>query len=159
MKKRHVKDLLGFSETWHLFAEGCLRNRHFHEQVFAHGPKCLVCDRSFSKKDGELTSKIEKHHNDYLWTCIGSLLPDDHQDIYRTSFKGEFPKVPDCRQCQIDNPEHFEGCLKRIFPVHAACHEHVHGKEKHLYDGLRSQLKNQFYTAARSWVPVEFYFD
>ena len=126
---RHVAKIFGDDVRWRRFAEGCLRNRYFHEEVFLRGPKCLPCGRHFNKKDAAVTSKIEKHHADYLRLCIGSPLPPDHDDIYRPAVKGEFDEVPDCRRCREENYEYFEGCLKRIYPVHASCHGRIHEKD------------------------------
>ena len=123
MRKKHARQVYDADvDRWRLYAEGCLRNRYFHEEVFLREPKCLPCDRKFSKSEGKVTSKIEKHHADYLRICTGALLPDDHDDIYRPAVKGEIDQVPDCRRCHAENYEYFEGCLKRIYPVHGACH-------------------------------------
>ena len=106
-------------------------------------------------------STIEKHHNDYLHLCqhTGPLLPDDHDDIYRPAVNGELDQVPDCRQCHRDNPAHFEACLKRIYPVHSTCHERIHDKERYFIQKASEELQSQFHTAARSWVPEDFYLD
>ena len=53
-------------------------------------------------------------------------------DIYRPVKNNEFPHVPDCRQCKADNPEYYEGCIKKIFPVHHQCHKDIHEVEKNI---------------------------
>lgn len=97
VKKRHAAALHGDADWWRLFAEGCLRNRYFHERIFKRGPKCLACDRAFNKEEAKVQSKIEKHHNCYLRECIGNLLPAGDDDIYRDAAEGEFDQVPDCQ--------------------------------------------------------------
>jgi len=155
MIKRHVAMLCAsIDDEWRLFSEGCLRNRYFRDHVIKRGPKCMACDR---KRDDR--SKIEQHHGCYLRNCIGALLPEGSEDLHRAPRPDEFPGVPDCRQCHIDNPDYFQGCIDKIYPVHAACHGRIHEKERSLRGQAADDLKTQFYTAARSWVPVEFYDD
>ena len=160
VRKKHAAEIYATDhDRWRLFAEGCLRNRYFHEEVFMRGPKCLPCDRRFNKKEASVASKIEKHHADYLRVCIGPLLPNDHEDIYRPAVKGEIDQVPDCRRCHEENFDYFEGCLKRIYPVHGFCHGRIHDKERHFVKKAQAKLKDDFYQAARSWVPTDFYLD
>lgn len=147
VKKRHAAALYGASERWRLFAEGCLRNRYFHERIFQRGPKCLGCDKKFNREEAKIQSKIEKHHNCYMRECIGSLLPDGHYDIYRDVSGDESDEVPDCRRCEIDNPEYFEGCLKRIFPVHGECHGDIHEIEQWRNRKLKKTLMAEFHAA------------
>lgn len=147
MVKRHVATVYAHvNDQWRLFAEGCLRNRYFHEEVFLRGPRCLACERQFNRQECQVRSKIEKHHNDYLHLCqyTGPLLPKDHDDIYRPATKDEFDQVPDCRQCHMDDPAKFEACLKRIYPVHSSCHERIHDKERHFNQKARQDLQIQF---------------
>ena len=103
--KRHVARLCAsIDDEWRLFSEGCLRNRYFRDQVLKRGPKCMACDRKLDDR-----SRIEQHHNDYLWSCIGDILPDGSEDLHRKPRAEEFPSVPDCRACHAANPKHFEG--------------------------------------------------
>lgn len=147
VRKRHVLPIYKDHETeWKLFAEGALRNRVFHDAVMHRGNKCLACRQSL------ITGKtkyphIEKHHHCYLRLCTGNILPDDSGDIYREAQKTEFPHVPDCRQCKANSPEYFEGCIKKIFPVHGKCHSHIHEVEKVLLDRLRAIFRNDFVQA------------
>ncbi len=142
--KRHVAMICAsIDDQWRLFSEGCLRNRYFRNQVLKRGPKCMACTRKLDER-----SRIEQHHNDYLWTCIGSLLPEDSADINRRPTADEYPQTPDCRQCHSDNPEHFEECRKRIYTVHASCHERIHEKERYFRGIARENLKSQFRNAA-----------
>ena len=62
-------------------------------------------------------------------------------DIYRPVKNNEFPHVPDCRQCKADNPEYYEGCIKKIFPVHHQCHKDIHGVEKNHFTKLSKKTK------------------
>lgn len=140
MIKRHVAKLHESSnEQWRLFAEGCLRNRYFRDYIIDRSIKCLACGKKHTDK-----SRIEQHHNDYLWNCIGNILDENSPDIQRKAVKGEFPHVPDCRQCRIDNPEHFNECQKRIYGVHAACHERIHDKERYFRTKAAEKLKGDF---------------
>ena len=127
VRKWHVLPIFKDHETaWKLFAEGALRNKVFHDDVMGRGKKCLACKRCFNHEDAGVSSRIEKHHHCYLRLCIGQILPEDSEDIYRTVKNGGFPHVPDCRQCKIDHHEYYEGCIKKIFPVHRQCHEDIH---------------------------------
>lgn len=127
VRKHHVPPIYKDHETaWRLFAEGALRNRIFHDDILNRGKKCLACDRQFSTGKKRHSTRIEKHHHCYLRLCLGNMLPDKSGDIYRPSRNGEFPHVPDCGQCKVDNPEYYEGCIKKIFPIHSQCHEDIH---------------------------------
>ena len=140
MIKRHVARLcFPINDEWRLFSEGCLRNRFFRELVLKRKPKCKACNRSFDDR-----SRIEQHHNDYLWACTGEILPDDSPDIHRAPMPQEYPKVPDCRRCFKENPEQFRGCQERIFPVHAACHERIHDKERYFRNKAKQELLDSF---------------
>lgn len=131
VKKRHALEIFAAVEApWRLFAGGCLRNSYFHDQVLTRGPKCLACKRRFNHADAATQSKIEKRHNSYTRLCIGPLLPAVADDIYREASKGKFAGVPDCRQCRKDNPDYFEGCLKKVLPVHGECHGDLHELER-----------------------------
>ncbi len=140
MIKRHVADLCApFDEQWRLFSESCLRNKFFREIALKRSPKCKACDRSFDKR-----SRIEQHHNDYLWACIGETLPDDSPDIHRSAVENEYKQVPDCRRCFKETPDQFRGCQSRIFPVHAACHERIHDKERYFRRKAKQELLEAF---------------
>jgi len=142
--KRHVAQLcFAINDEWRLFSEGCLRNRYFRGQVLKRSTKCRACERKL-----DTNSRIEQHHNDYLWSCIGSLLPENSDDVHRKPRAEEFPDIPDCRQCHIDNPDHFQECVKRINGIHAACHERVHSKERYFRDKSRENLIEQFNVAS-----------
>ena len=140
MIKRHVAMICAsIDDQWRMFAEGCLRNRYFRDEALKRHPKCKACNKGF-----DASSRIEQHHNDYLWTCIGSPLPEDSPDIHRKARPHEFPEVPNCRQCHKDNPEHFAACQSRIFPVHAACHELIHDKERYFRSRDKEELLQAF---------------
>jgi len=157
IKKIHATEIYATAQQqWKLFAEGCLRNRYFHEQVLKRGPKCLACKRKFNHANATTQSKIEKHHNSYTRLCLGPLLPAGHEDIYRKASKGEFQDVPNCRQCRKDNPEYFEGCLKIVFPVHGECHGDIHELERYYRKKRRKQLLADFRAAGKSWLPMSF---
>jgi hypothetical protein len=145
VRKRHAPPIYKTHETqWRLFAEGALRNKVFHDDVIGRGNKCLVCDRQFNDGKASVSSRIEKHHHCYLRLCIGSILPEKSEDIYRPAKNREFQYVPDCRQCKTNNPEYYEGCIKKIFPVHHKCHENIHEVEKNLFARLSTNLQKSF---------------
>jgi len=145
MRKRHVLPIYSNHETeWRLFAEGALRNRIFHDDVMNRGSKCLACNRHFNHKKAVVSSKIDKHHHCYMRLCIGNILPDNSEDIYRPIKNNEFPHVPDCRTCKTNNPEYYEGCIKKIFPVHHQCHRHIHEVEKFWFNKLGKKLLSNF---------------
>jgi len=157
MIKRHVAMLCAsIDDEWRWISEGCLRNRYFRSQVIARNAKCTACQR---KRDDR--SRIEQHHVCYLNVCrhAGPLLPADSPDVHRKPRAGEHPDIPDCRACHAQSPENFNECLKRIEPVHAACHERIHDKERYFRTRAKEDLQSQFYDAARSWVPADFYLD
>ena len=140
MIKRHVAQVCEpIDHHWRLFSESCLRNRFFRERVIKRHPDCKACGRKLDSR-----SRIEQHHNDYLWACTGAILSDDHPDIHRAPVKGEYPYVPDCRKCFAENPEQFRGCQQRIFPVHAACHERIHDKERFFRTNAKQSLLDDF---------------
>lgn len=140
MIKRHVARMCAsIDDRWRLFAEGCLRNRYFREEALKNHPSCAACNRTFDE-----TSRIEQHHNDYLWSCTGEILDEDSPDIHRKARAEEFPQVPDCRSCHLKNPDQFKACQKRIFPVHAACHERIHEKERYWRTKDREDLIEAF---------------
>lgn len=145
IRKHHVSMLYTNYETeWRVFAEGSLRNKVFHDDVLNRGDKCLVCDKTLSTANPKKISHIEKHHHCYMRLCTGNILPDNSDDIYRKARKTEFPLVPDCRQCKIDNPRYYAGCIKKIFPVHRKCHGKIHKLEKNLFGRLTDKLKRDF---------------
>jgi len=149
IKKRHAAVIYqAVEDQWRLFAEGCLRNRFFHERVFGRGSKCLACDRRFNRKDAAVHSKIQKHHRCYSRICTGQLLSENSEDIYRPAVEGEIDAVPDCRQCSIENPEYFAGCLKRIYPVHGECHEDIHELERYFVKKKKWKLLEHFNSAS-----------
>ncbi len=149
MRKRHVPLIFRNHKTeWKLFAEGALRNKVFHDDVINRGNKCLACNRRFNHKKSVVSSKIDKHHHCYVRLCIGNILLDKSEDIYRTANNGEFPHVPDCRQCKTNNPEYYEGCIKKIFPVHHQCHGHIHEVEKFRFNKLGKKLLSGFRLAS-----------
>lgn len=133
---------------WQLFAEGALRNRVFHDDVMYRGKTCLACNRHFNHEHAAVSSKIDKHHYCYLRLCIGSILPEDSEDIYRPAKKEEHPSVPDCRQCTTSDPEYYAGCIRKIFPVHHRCHTHLHEREKFWFSALGKKLLCRFHSAA-----------
>ncbi|MBX3617107.1 hypothetical protein [Nitrosomonas sp.] len=144
VRKRHVLPIYKDHETqWKLFAEGALRNQVFHDEVMHRGNKCLACDQLLTTGKTKYPH-IEKHHHCYLRLCAGNILPDDSSDIYREVRNAEFPHVPDCRQCKVNNPEYFEGCIKKIFPVHGKCHGHIHEVERYRFDKLAEKLQRDF---------------
>lgn len=145
LRKRHMLPIYRAHETpWRLFAEGALRNRIFHDDVINRGKKCLACDRRFNDDKAAVSSRIEKHHHCYVRLCIGDTLPEESSDIYRRTKNSEFPHVPDCRQCKVNNPEYYEGCIKKIFPVHSECHEDIHEVEKHRFTKLAKKILTDF---------------
>ena len=140
MVKRHVAMMCAsIDDQWRLFSEGCLRNRYFRDEALKRSPKCRACNKAFDSG-----SRIEQHHNDYLWSCIGTPLSENSPDIHRAPRPQEYPRVPDCRSCHAANPEHFEACQKRIFPVHAACHELIHEKERYFRNTAKTELLTEF---------------
>lgn len=144
MIKRHVAPLcLPINHEWRLFSEGCLRNRFFRSEVLKSTQNCPACSRKHNQR-----SRIEQHHNDYLWSCIGPLLPPDSDDVHRKPTADEYPDIPDCRACKVNNPAHFAQCLKRIHPVHANCHERIHAKERYFRKRDSQNLLDQFAYAA-----------
>lgn len=146
VRKRHVLPIYKDHKTeWKLFAEGALRNKVFHGDVLNRGSKCLACGQKLITGKTKYP-QIEKHHHCYLRLCTGMTLPDDSDDIYREAKSAEFPHVPDCRHCKATNPDYFEGCIKKIFPLHGKCHGHIHEVEKVLFDKLSEKLKADFYS-------------
>ena len=135
-------------ERWQLFAEGCLRNRYFHQQTFSNRPNCMACSKRFNRDEAKVKSRIEKHHHIYLRLCVGQVLDAESDDIYRDPVKGEFDQVPDCRRCHQENPEYFEGCRKAIYPVHASCHEQIHDLEAFFIEKRRGALLKAFHSVA-----------
>lgn len=149
IRKRHALMIFKNDEAqWRLFAEGALRNKVFHDDVIHRGKTCLACSRHFNHEHAAVSSKIDKHHHCYLRLCIGRVLPEDSEDIYRPAQNGENSPVPDCRQCKTNNPEYYAGCLKKIFPVHHRCHTHIHEREKVVFDTLNKKLLSRFHSAA-----------
>jgi len=145
IRKRHVLPIYSNHETeWKLFAEGALRNKVFHDDVINRGNKCLSCNRHFNHDHATVSSKIDKHHHCYVRRCIGNILPEASVDIYRQARNNEFPHVPDCRTCKTENPEYYEGCIKKIFPVHHQCHSHIHKVEKFWFNKLGKKLLSCF---------------
>lgn len=145
VRKRHVLPIYKDHETaWKLFAEGALRNRVFHEDILGRGKKCLACKRRFNDGKVSISFRIEKHHQCYLRLCIGNVLPEDSDDIYRPVRNREFQFAPDCRQCKANNPDYYEGCIKKIFPVHSRCHANIHKVEKYLFAHLAINLHKNF---------------
>ncbi len=145
IRKRHVPPIFRNHETqWKLFAEGALRNRVFHDDVIRRGKSCLACNRHFNQEHATISSKIDKHHHCYVRLCIGNILPENSEDIYRPTRNTEFSHVPDCRTCKTDNPEYYEGCIKKIFPVHHQCHRHIHEVEKFRFIKLGKKLLSGF---------------
>lgn len=145
VRKHHVHDIYIANEAeWKLFAEGALRNKVFHEDVINRGNMCLSCDKSLSVKRTKTLFKIDKHHHCYMRLCIGNVLPENSKDIVRAHQNGEYSYVPDCRQCKSINPEYYEGCIKKIFPVHHVCHKHTHELEKILFKNLGNKLLFSF---------------
>lgn len=133
---------------WRLYAEGCLRNRRFHEAIFERGSKCLVCDKPILGKDGKRVKQCDKHHNDYLRLCIGWPLDEGHNDEIRPIEGREFYQVPDCASCEEQDPEYFAGCVNKVFPVHRHCHGRIHEVEKQLREGQHAAYKQAFTLAA-----------
>jgi hypothetical protein len=89
---------------------------------------------------GLISSRIEKHHHCYLRLYIGQILPEDSRDIYGLVKSGKFLHVPDCRQCKIDHPEYYEGCIKKysLFTANAM------RMESHLFVKLFEKMRNHF---------------
>lgn len=145
VRKHHVHDIYIANEAeWKLFAEGALRNKIFHEDVINRGKMCLACDKSLKNKRTKTLFKIDKHHNCYMRLCIGNVLPENSKDIVRPQQNDEYSYVPDCRQCKSINPEYYEGCIKKIFPVHRQCHRRIHELEKILFKNLGKKLSSSF---------------
>ncbi len=144
VRKRHVFTIFKSQKiAWKLFAEGALRNKVFHDDVLNRGNKCLACGQPLiNEKTKHL--HIEKHHHCYIRLCTGTILSDESNDIYREAKNSEFPHVPDCRRCKATNPDYYEGCIKKIFPVHSKCHGHIHEIEKILFDKLEKKLRCDF---------------
>ena len=94
--------------------------------------------------EASVQSKIEKHHNCYLRLCTGELLPEGHEDEYRPPSEREYPLTPDCRRCAQDNPDYFKGCVAKVFPVHAECHEDIHELEAYFVKKKRKGLLRWF---------------
>lgn len=148
IRKRHVPSIFNNHETeWKLFAEGALRNKVFHDDVIHRGNTCLACNRHFIHEHAAVSSKIDKHHRCYVRLCIGNILPEGSDDIYRPAQKGKFSPVPDCRQCKASNPAYYAGCIKKIFPVHHHCHEQIHEREKFWFNMLSKKLLSDFRSA------------
>ena len=144
VRKRHVPPIYKTHETeWRLFAEGALRNKVFHDDVLNRGSKCLACGQSLIHGKTKYL-QIEKHHHCYLRLCTGNILPGDSSDIYRAAKNAEFAQVPDCRNCKANNPDYYEGCIKKIFPVHSKCHGHIHEVEKVLFGRLERKLFSDY---------------
>lgn len=141
VRKRHARPIFNNQIAWRLFAEGALRNWVFHEGVMHRGTKCMACNHHFNNGKTTHHSHIEKHHHCYLRLCIGDILPEDSEDIYRPTKNGEFEHVPDCRKCKMDNPEYYQGCVKKIFPVHGECHEDIHELEKWFFKKLSKNIR------------------
>lgn len=116
----------------------------FHDDVLGREQKCLAYNRRFNNDKAAVSSRNEKHHHYYLRLCIGDILPDDSNDIYRLVKSDEFPYVPNCHQCKVDNPDYYEGCIKKIFPVHSQCHKDVHEVEKYLFTRVGKKLLADF---------------
>lgn len=151
VRKHHVSMLYTNYETeWRVFAEGSLRNKVFHDDVLNRGDKCLVCNKSLGTANSNKTSHIEKHHHCYMRLCTGKILPENSYDIYRKASKTEFPLVPDCRQCKIDNPKYYIGCIKKVFPVHRKCHCKIHKVEKYLFEKLGKKLQRAYVLASEN---------
>ena len=145
MRKRHVLPLYSDHKIeWKLFAEGALRNKVFHDDVINRGNKCLACNRHFNHEHAAVSSKIDKHHHCYVRLCRGNILPEGSEDIYRPARNTEFPHVPNCRTCKTENPEYYEGCIKKIFPVHHQCHGRIHEVEKFRFNKLGKKLLSSF---------------
>lgn len=134
------------NEAWRLFSEGCLRNKRFHEAIYERGHNCLVCDKLIRAKK---TKQTDKHHNDYLRLCTGYILQNGDDDIQREATNKDYPRVPDCRNCEDNNPEYFAGCVARVFPVHHACHGKIHELETRLTAASRGKLLKAFNQSAQ----------
>jgi predicted GIY-YIG superfamily endonuclease len=74
---------------------------------------CTVCGMPLWKR------QLVVHHMDYAHQC-------DWAGTVHVKVAGKHVEVPDCGDCQQDDPARFEGCSRRLQLLHRGCHAEFH---------------------------------
>lgn len=76
--------------------------------------KCSCCHTDINKELYVL------HHRTYNYLCMNTKTID-------TKDGSQYPIVPDCESCSVDNPKRFKDCMSKLDYVHQSCHDKIHG--------------------------------
>ncbi|MBK1736076.1 hypothetical protein CKO15_12500 [Halorhodospira abdelmalekii] len=104
-------------EAWDRFARKAPLHPDMRERLFKrHGGRCALC--GFAMEGSRRQWDIVVTDYDHICRYHGKtrLVPFGVQPA--TSYE-----MPDCEQCHIDAPGHFEACASRLAPVHIRCQD------------------------------------
>jgi hypothetical protein len=111
--------------NWKLFARRMQKNPFMREYKISKIDRCAKC--------GKRLKKFQLHHVDYDHYCQFNepiKLPDPTEKR-----PNRYVLVPDCESCKNSSPDVFEGCARRVVPVHGYCN-------KILNDKMEKYIKN-----------------
>lgn len=112
-------------EAWERFARKTPIHPDMRDRVYRrHGARCAFCGFTMDPGRGQWEVIVTDFDHICRYPAKTRLVPYGVKPA--TSYE-----MPDCEQCHIQAPGHFESCISRLAPVHTRCqHERQEGKKQ-----------------------------
>lgn len=107
--KRHDR------EAWERFARKTPIHPDMRDRVYRrHGARCIHCGFTMDPGRGQWEVIVTDFDHICQYPAKTHLIPYGVKPA--TSYE-----MPDCEQCHIEAPTHFESCISRLAPIHTRC--------------------------------------
>ncbi|MCG5547989.1 hypothetical protein [Halorhodospira halochloris] len=111
-------------EAWERFARKTPIHPDMRDRVYRrHGARCAYCGFTMDPGRGQWEVIVSDYDHICRYPAKTRLVPYGIKPA--TSYE-----MPDCEQCHIEAPGHFEACISRLAPIHTRCkRERQEGKQ------------------------------
>ena len=104
--------------SWGRFVYQILKNPFMKKfKLTEQKGKCSYCKTNINKEVFVL------HHRTYNYLCMNETTID-------TKDGSQYPIIPDCESCSLNNHNRFKDCMSKIDYVHQSCHNKIHNLEE-----------------------------
>ena len=120
-------------EAWERFARKTPIHPDMRDRVYRrHGARCAYCGFTMDPGRGQWEVIVTDYDHICRYPAKTRLVPYGIKPA--TSYE-----MPDCEQCHIEAPGHFEACMSRLAPVHTRCQrERQEGKQNPQIDSINN---------------------
>ncbi len=102
-------------EAWERFVRKAPIHPYMRSRLFRrHEGRCALCGEGLETAEPDWEAQVADYDHACQNPATTQLIPHGERQALRY-------EMPDCEQCLIDTPGHFDSCIERLAPVHPQC--------------------------------------